>query len=152
MNRKVTSTVALTLGLILASATVIAETDGCDQSQHTPRQASMQGMHDNHMGKLRIALQLTPAQEAAWKDFAEKMKPAYMAHATDRNRKDLSVPDRMDKMLENMKSRESRMTEKAAAVRLFYGNLSADQKRIFDRQFQSKERGHMRHALYHNSK
>lgn len=148
MNSKVTSAVALSIGLILASASAIAEKDGCDQSQRAARQNSMQTMHDTHLEKLHTALQLTPGQEAAWTDFTDKMKSSNTAPEKDMDWKGMSMPDRMDKMLENMKSREARMTERTTAVRQFYNNLSADQKQIFDMQFQHRDRGHMRRALY----
>ncbi len=148
MNRKVTSAVALSIGLVLASASAIAEKNGCDRSQHAAHQNSMQTIHNTHMGTLRTALQLTPAQETAWTAFTEKIKSTNFAPENDMDWKGMTVPDRMDKMLENMKSREARMAERAAAVRQFYVNLSGDQRQIFDKQFPHRDRSHMRRALY----
>ncbi|MGC2165730.1 MAG: Spy/CpxP family protein refolding chaperone [Gallionella sp.] len=152
MNKKVIRVLALTTGLILASASVYAAKEECDQSWPAGRESGKQVMHETHMEKLHTALHLTPAQEAAWTDFAGKMKPVNTTPPKVQDWKGMSAPDRMDKMLENMKSRQSSMAEKAAAVRQFYDNLSVDQQRTFDRQFQRKDRGHVRHAMYHNTK
>jgi len=50
----------------------------------------------------------------------------------------MSTPDRLDQMLDNMKSHEKNMTEHAAAVRTFYGTLTPDQKKVFDKHFQPR--------------
>jgi hypothetical protein len=109
-------------------------------------------MHDAHMQKLHTALQLSPAQETAWAEFANRMQPMNTDYRKGQSWANLSTPDRMDRMLENMKTREEILAEKAGAVRQFYGTLSTEQQRVFDRQFQRDNRGHMRHAIYRDSK
>jgi hypothetical protein len=149
MNSKLFSALVLTSGLAIASATALAAKEECDQSWGATRGS---GMHDTHMQRLHTALQLTPAQESAWAEFENRMQPMNMDFPKGLRWTDLSTPDRMDRMLENMRLRENVMAEKAAAVRQFYGSLSADQQRVFDRRFQRDNRGHMRHAIYRDSK
>ena len=70
------------------------------------------------MAKLHDTLKLTSAQEAAWSDFSNKMKPVTM-DKPEMNKpghqdwKDMSTPDRLDKMLDRIKSREKLMAEHA---------------------------------------
>lgn len=88
---------------------------------------------------------LTPAQEAAWTSFGAKMAP--LASQSKPNRDELSAlpaPERMQKMLDLMKSREGAMTERVAAVREFYAVLTPAQQKVFDEQFSKRGRPGMR--------
>lgn len=86
--------------------------------------------------ELHDKLNLTPAQETAWKSFHEKMKPT-----EPRNRPDpselsaLHAPERLERMLAMMKEHESRMADRVAAVREFYAVLTPEQQKLFDDQF-----------------
>jgi len=62
--------------------------------------------------------------------------------------KGMSTPDRLDKMLANMKSREQTMGERAADVRSFYAALSQEQQKTFDRRFQAFQSRHHRHGQH----
>ena len=92
---------------------------------------------EKHMAALHTALALSAGQEAAWIEFSNKMKPARMDMHAHRDWRDMSTPDRFDRMLESMKSREKNMAEHAATVRTFYDTLTQDQKKIFDTHFQA---------------
>jgi len=98
---------------------------------------------DKRMSALHTALKLSANQEAAWTEFSNKIKPVKMEKPMHQDWKDLSTPDRLDRMLSNVKAHEQRMTEHAAAVRAFYDTLTQDQKKVFDKHFQ---RHHQRHG------
>ncbi len=91
------------------------------------------------MAALHSALKLSASQEAAWTEFSEKMKPVRMDTPKPKNLMGMSTPDRLDQMLENMKTHEKRMAEHAATVRAFYDTLTQVQKKVFDTHFQERQ-------------
>ena len=102
---------------------------------------SMEKRHAMLHDKLRLAAD----QEAAWKTFAEKMKP--MAPQARPDRAELSAmhaPERMEKMLSMMKTHESQMAERVAAVKEFYAVLTPEQQKVFDEQFSQQGRPGMK--------
>ncbi|MDP1638469.1 MAG: Spy/CpxP family protein refolding chaperone [Candidatus Nitrotoga sp.] len=91
---------------------------------------------DKRMSALQTSLQLTSNQEASWTEFSNKLKPVKIDRPEHQDWKDMSTPDRLDRRLDQMKSREKEMADHAAAVRTFYDTLTQDQKKIFDKHFQ----------------
>jgi periplasmic protein CpxP/Spy len=151
MNNKIIQTLFVAIGLTLASASVFASKGECDHAWSAEHENDGAARFDKHMAKLHGDLKLTSAQETAWTEFSTKMKPVKMDKPEmDKSGhpdwKDLSTPDRLDKMLGNMKSHETRMAEHAATVRTFYGTLTPDQQKIFDHQFQSYLHRHDQHS------
>ncbi len=102
------------------------------------------GRFDKRMSALHTALKLSASQEAAWTEFSGKMKPVKMDMPGSKNLTDMSTPDRLDKMLDSMKSHEKAMAEHAATVRAFYDTLTQEQKKVFDKHFQERS-GHHPH-------
>lgn len=98
-----------------------------------------------HMSRLHDALKLSANQEAAWTVFASKMKPVEMDQPAHKDWQDMSAPDRLDHMVEMMKTHEKTMVEHAANVRTFYETLTAEQKKIFDEHFME----HHHHVHFH---
>ena len=157
MKNRIVQTLLAALGLALVSVSVFAAKEDCDHhgwgAGHERYGAAR---FEEHMGKLHDALKLTPAQEAAWTEFSSKVKPANMGKPRmDKSQSDkmdhedwegLSTPDRLDKILDNMKSHEKQLAEHAAAVRTFYGTLTANQQRIFDHRFEAYHHRHGRHS------
>jgi protein CpxP len=137
MNNRIIQTLFVAIGLTLASASVFASKGECDHAWSAEHENGGAARFDKHMAKLHGALKLTSAQEAAWTEFSNKMKPVKMDKPGHPDWKDLNTPDRLDKILDNMKSHEKQMAEHAAAVRAFYGALTPDQQKIFDHQFQA---------------
>jgi periplasmic protein CpxP/Spy len=146
MNNKIIQALFVAIGLTLASASVFASKGECDHAWSAEHENDGAARFDKHMAKLHGDLKLTSAQEAAWTEFSTKMKPAKMEKPGHPDWKDLSTPDRLDKMLDNMKSHEKKMAEHAATVRAFYGALTPDQQKIFDHHFQSYHHGHDQHS------
>ncbi len=104
---------------------------------------------EHRKAELHDKLKLKPEQEQAWNTFVEKMKPAQPMERPDReDMKKLPAPDRMARMLDMMKAHESRMENRLAAVKEFYGTLTPEQQKVFDeetaRRF-SRRSGAMRH-------
>lgn len=99
-------------------------------------QAKPAGNMAQRQAQLHDKLGLTTDQEAAWSAFTSSMTPP-----ANQTRPDwaaisaLPAPDRMDKMLSLLKEREAKMTNRAAAVKTFYGVLTPAQQKIFDAQF-----------------
>jgi protein CpxP len=151
MNNRIIRTLFVAIGLTLASASVFASKGGCDHAWSAEHEYGGTARFEKHMAKLHDALKLTTAQETAWTEFSNKMKPVNMdkpkmGKAGHQDWKDLSTPDRLDKVLDNMKSHEKQLAEHAAVVRAFYGALTPDQQKIFDRQFQASHHRHDRHS------
>jgi protein CpxP len=156
MNNRIIRTLFVAIGLTLVSASVFASKDGCDHAWSAEHEKGGAARFEKHMAKLHDALKLTSAQEAAWTEFSSKMKPVNMGKPGmdkpgPQDWKDLSTPDRLDKMLANMKSHEQELAEHAAVVRTFYGALTPDQQKIFDHQFQAYRHRHDHHSHEKNS-
>ena len=122
-----------TMGLFAGAALAEGE---CSQ-MHGPMHAGKLSAHmEKYRARLHDKLELSSEQEAAWKTFTEKVKPPSMARmkAVCAELRALPTPARMDRMLSLMKERESRMVERAAAVKEFYAQLNPEQQKLFDAQ------------------
>lgn len=92
---------------------------------------------DKRMSALQKSLQLTSSQEASWIEFLNKLKSVKIDRPEHQDWKDMSTPDRLDRRLNQMKTNEKAMADYAAAVRAFYDTLTQDQKKTFDKHFQT---------------
>lgn len=146
MNRTFSNT-ALRTGLVLLSlgmgGAVLAETS---PAPATPNAAGAEpgGAWGDHKGprfaerlaQLHSELKLTPAQEADWKTWSDKVnqvkadkkeaRPDFEALGK------LPAPDRLQKMIEFSKARQAGMEEVLAATKTFYATLTPDQRKTFD--------------------
>lgn len=113
-----------------------------------PMQERMAERMKQHQQQLHDALKLNPDQEKAWVKFQESHVggPGPMAQRPDpAEMAKLNAPERAEKMLEMMKQRQSGMEQHVAAMKTFYGQLNAEQKKTLDEHFmQRPERGGMR--------
>lgn len=98
---------------------------------------------EKHAQHLRDVLQLTAAQEPALQAFLTATGPAMHrmhkpgapgADAGERRaeRKALTTPERLDRQAGMMAKRQAAFEKRAAATRVFYGQLTASQKKAFD--------------------
>jgi hypothetical protein len=105
--------------------------------------AEFQKRAEARQAKLHDDLKLAPDQEAAWKTFTEKTKfqppPARPDWAEISK---LPAPDRMEKMLAVMREGVNRMSERLAAVKVFYAKLTPEQQKTFDAEYMAHHRGH----------
>ncbi len=145
MNRKIIPALLVAIGLTATSAYVFAAQDNqCDRNRNRQEQATKRLEHfDQRMVELHAVLRLTSSQETTWTGFVSKLQPAKTERRDPQQWQGLSTPERLDWMLDNMKSREQKMAERAASIRSFYTTLTPDQQRTFDQQFLS-------HHNYHN--
>lgn len=102
-----------------------------DQAQ---MQAKMADMWAKRQQKLHDLLKLSPAQEGAWSTYQAAIKPAAPAgmHPDRAALAAMSAPDRLSKMIDMSKQHEATMEAHLAALNTFYGQLTADQKTIFN--------------------
>ena len=75
MNNRIIRTLFVAIGLTLASASVFASKGGCDHAWNAEHEYGGTARFEKHMAKLHDALKLTTAQETAWTEFSNKMKP-----------------------------------------------------------------------------
>jgi periplasmic protein CpxP/Spy len=145
-QKTITTLLGIGLAALLSNSVLANEQysskDECHHSWSNEQRDGYAAHYDKHMSALHDALKLTSSQDASWTEFSNKMKPVKMDKPEHQDWKELSTPDRLDRMLDKMKSREKKMIVHAAVVRAFYGTLTQEQKQIFDKYFQSHHRHH----------
>ncbi|KAF1044810.1 MAG: hypothetical protein GAK35_01598 [Herbaspirillum frisingense] len=107
-------------------------------------------MRAKHQAELHDKLKITASQEAAWKLFLDKTKPAPFDPAARPSKEEfakLTTPERLDKKLEFMRKREAFAEQRIGATKEFYATLSPEQQKTFDAEFAKMEHRfeHMRH-------
>src|SRR5579863_6580004 len=87
--------------------------------------------------RLHSDLQLNPSQEGAWTTFQQsyQIDPREMARQRDAGAKlpGLTGPQRMDLAIGMAQDNLAGMRRRGDALKAFYGTLSPDQQKIFDR-------------------
>jgi hypothetical protein len=117
--------------------------------------AKMQARMANREAEQKATLKITPAQEAAWMAFTTAMKPpaggmGFRQLPQQRAEMDkLPTPERIDAM---RAQRSQRMTEMNAmadqrgdAIKVFYAQLSGEQKSVFDAEYNQ-------HGMHHGGR
>ncbi len=130
---------ALLAGLSLAAA---AQTPPpppagpAPQVQRGPGGPDMRERMQEHMarrlGHLKEALRITPAQEGAWTAFTTALRPGNMQRPDIGEMARLPTPERIDRMRQMRAQRNAEQDRRGEATKVFYGQLAADQKRVFD--------------------
>ena len=96
----------------------------------------MSQRHTQHLTELKTQLKLQGEQEAAWAAFAQAMQPS--AHASARFDRaaleKMSTPERLDQMQAHRAKMDAQMQKHVEATKVFYGVLSAEQKKVFDNE------------------
>ena len=88
---------------------------------------------------LHDKLGLSPAQEAAWKTFTDRLPaiaPATTGEAAPVAA--MTAPERADRMAAFLQTAQQQAAARAQAVKEFYAVLSPEQQKIFDGQFQGR--------------
>ncbi len=87
--------------------------------------------------RLHNDLQLTPSQEGAWNTFQQSYQMDRQEMARQRDASDklpgLTGPQRMDLAIGMAEDNLAGMRRRGDALKTFYGALSPDQQKIFDR-------------------
>lgn len=152
---------ALVVGLIAGSGILAASSfampaggsatsEGCGQHGQKAH-GDWQENRAKHLSELKEKLQLTPQQTAAWDAFAgasgKGMHQGMDKQAMRGEFEKLTTPQRLDKMMAMSEARRAKMAERAQAVKTFYGQLTAEQKKVFDAEAKAGfHRGHGQHT------
>jgi periplasmic protein CpxP/Spy len=101
---------------------------------------------EKRLETLKSDLKLKQDQEAAWTEWAGKIKGDHAGweekHKNEQLWASLPVPDRMEKMLAFSKGHIARQEVHLAATKTFYATLTPEQRLIFDKDFNFKHHGH----------
>lgn len=101
---------------------------------------------EKRLETLKSDLKLKPDQEAAWTEWAGKIKGDHAnweeKHKNEQSWAGLSVPDRMEKMLAFSKEHIARQEARLAATKTFYATLTPEQRLIFDKGFNFEHHGY----------
>ncbi|HEX7987596.1 MAG TPA: Spy/CpxP family protein refolding chaperone [Duganella sp.] len=123
------------LGMAAAHAQDTAPAGGHDRAANMEqRRAKMSEMYAKRQARLHDQLKLTAQQESAWASYQAAIKPA-MPDGPRPERgafAKLSAPERLSKMIEMTKQREAKMETHLTALTAFYGQLTPEQKAVFD--------------------
>ncbi|WDZ94876.1 Spy/CpxP family protein refolding chaperone [Herbaspirillum sp. WKF16] len=117
--------------------------------------AKFEQMRARHQAQLHDKLKISASQEAAWKLFLDKTKPAPFDPAARPSKEEfakLSTPERLDKKLEFMRKREAFAEQRVAATKEFYATLSPEQQKTFDAEFERMERHRFDHMRHHDER
>ena len=83
--------------------------------------------------KLKVLLQITPAQEGAWNAFTAAMKPpANWKRPDPAEFERMTTPERIDRMRARRAEHIAEMDKRAEATKTFYAALTPEQKKAFD--------------------
>ncbi|PZN69369.1 MAG: hypothetical protein DM484_29850 [Candidatus Methylumidiphilus alinenensis] len=100
---------------------------------------------EKRLETLKSDLKLTASQEAAWTEWAGKIKGD--RKGWEEKRKDfeslenLPAPQRLEKMLEFSKEHIAKQETVLAATKTFYAVLTPEQQQVFDKGFRFGHRG-----------
>jgi protein CpxP len=114
-------------------------------AQYSPeqRQERMKAHFAKRSAALRDSLKLTASQEPAWNNFLAATQQGQRMQRPDRAQwAALSAPERMEKELAMMKTREAGMSQRLDATRTFYAALSPEQQKVFNDSTARQHRGH----------
>ncbi len=104
-----------------------------DPARMAERQKQMAERHTQRMEQLKTLLQITPAQEAAFKAFAARTEPTPpKAPAASEDWSKLTTPQRLDKMQALHDARQAEMAKRIDATKSFYAQLTPAQQKSFD--------------------
>lgn len=119
-----------------------AETTAVDKSKPAsvePKKCDRWKGEAKRLDALKTDLKLNVTQEAAWTEWAGKIKGNSKDWEEKRKNVEswasLPVPDRMEKMLAFSKEHIARQEERLAATKTFYAVLSPEQRKTFDKEF-----------------
>ncbi len=121
---------------------------GPDGMDHAKMAEKMKAGMAKHLAEMHDKLKLSAAQEPAWKTFTDAITPGAMpAHPDRAAMEKMTAPERMEKMLALSKERQVKMESHLAALKTFYAQLTAEQKKIVDAS-QGRMHGAMRQGMH----
>ena len=119
-----------------ASAQATPKFERGNRADPAARQQRMAERHTQRMADLKAKLGIRADQESAWNTWSASMKPpTWSGQRLNREQwKNLSTPERLDRMLAMQQERTTQMRAHADATKTFYNALNAEQKKVFDEQ------------------
>jgi hypothetical protein len=96
------------------------------------------GSQEPALSSLHAALNVTAAQEGAWRAFVAASQPDPQQQARQRAAQQmlprLTAPQRVDLSIAEMRADLETLRQRGAALKVFYAALTPAQRAIFDRQ------------------
>ena len=138
-------TAAIGVSAFAAETSERADGGGKDMGWHHKTPEQMRAAMQKHQAMLHDQLQLSAAQEPAWKSFVAATTPTEMGKRWgDRAAMEkMSAPERMEKHLAMSKERDARMQSHLAALKTFYAVLTPEQQKTFDRNTMHGRKHHV---------
>jgi protein CpxP len=87
---------------------------------------------------LHDKLNLSPAQEAAWKAFTDKLQATAPVEHESAPAATMTAPERADRMVAFLQTAQQRAAVRAQTVKEFYAVLSPQQQKVFDSEFHGR--------------
>lgn len=116
-----------------------------DPARQAEMQKRMAERHAQRMDRLKTLLQITPAQEAAWKAYTARVEPTPpKAPAANEDWSKLTTPQRLEKMQALHDARQAEMNKRIEATKSFYAQLTPAQQKSFDTLDQDMHRAGMK--------
>jgi len=110
--------------------------------------------HADRLDRLKAQLQITQAQEPAWKEFAGSMKQVMTPpaeHAMSHKPGKLQpAPDVLDQHAQRLEDMAQRMKQAAQALRKLYSSLTPKQQAILDTHVADEMHEHRHFAGHHS--
>jgi len=136
----------LALSALLAGRSVLAEapTDAAtagkqEPASGEPKKCDRWEGKEKRLESLKADLKLNAGQEAAWTEWAGKIKGDHQGreekHKIFESWATLPAPERMEKMLAFSKEHVAKLEARIAATKTFYATLSPEQRQTFDKGF-----------------
>jgi hypothetical protein len=121
------------LSLSAAMAVLAGAASAAGQSQGQPPPVAGQ---PPPLSALPSILQLQPDQRDAWRMYTDAIDQDRISHPNPTDMAQrlnlMQTPQRLDAMVDQMKSDEAAFQRRAAATKAFYAVLTPDQKQTFD--------------------
>jgi protein CpxP len=145
---------AMSIGASALSAYADAPSAPAHRGAPTPEmQAKFAAKMQKRQDALHAKLKLTAAQEPAWQTFIDQTKPPQRKMGDKRPDRaawaKMTTPERMEKFLAGMQTREQFMTARLDAVKTFYAVLTPAQKKTFDQAHSHGPFGGHHHRRHH---
>lgn len=120
---------------VLATGIAIAKNDD-HHGRSDKRAEKMQMRMDKHLGELKSKLAITAAQEGAWQDFQNAMKPPATNNASKSDKRQamasMTTPQRLEARSAMQAARMAEMKARTDAITTFYAALTPVQQASFD--------------------
>ena len=88
-----------------------------------------------HLETLHDALKLTSGQESSWKAYRDAELARFdKKPQRPEEPKELSAPDRLEKMIGELRKHQDELSATLADTKKFYAQLTPEQRKVFDRE------------------